>query len=323
YLKGPRMYPERLLDMGRTLERLNIDEDPLLKAVLLELTADLLESALKEFSGPISWEVDPRFHNDTEAMVEEANLIYQITEERGLDVERIFIKIPATEAGLKTTEILIASGINVNLTLVFSIAQALEGLRRFEIGIQKAQESGLENDKIKMCISPFLGRWDDFLAREGNDIKDYQGNPIAGIYFAKLLQKRYLAEIEQGRYSFSHRPQIIMASIRNANHIQHLLGADIFAIPPKVLSSAEFALLPIEKRTIDEPVADELLASLLENELFARSMKDMISFEEGGLTLYEIDHHPLVVEGNFKFIQPYKELLGLIEKVLTSGFTLP
>jgi len=129
-----------LLKIRNTLERLGIEEDPLSKAILLELTADLIENALKNFSGPMSWEVDPRFYNDAQAMIEEARLIYEIAERRDLDLNRIYIKIPATEMGLVATEVLISEGINVNLTLVFSIAQALEGLRRYELGIDKARE---------------------------------------------------------------------------------------------------------------------------------------------------------------------------------------
>lgn len=313
YLKGPRYLSLRLLEIERMLNRLGFENDSLAKVILLELTGDLIANALEELPGPMSWEVDPRFHNDSQAMIEEARLIYEIAEERGLDLQRLYIKIPATEAGLMAVKFLIAEGINVNLTLVFSVAQALEGLRVYEVGIDKAKERGLEIDKIYMCISPFLGRWDDFFQKQGINILDSKGNPVAGLYFAKILYQRYLQEIRQGGYTFPYRPKIIMASIRNINHIQQLIGTDILTIPPKILFSPQFSLIKAEEVTIAQPIPQELIAKLLANDLFARSMKDRDSFEKDGLSLFEIDRHPLVIEGNNKFIQLYNELLELIE----------
>ncbi len=299
-------FSQRLRRMGEIYNMAGIrysDNDLLVKMICLELTGDLIENALNNFTGPMSWEVDPRFYNSAEAMVSEAKLIYEIAQERGLDVGRIYIKIPATKAGLDAAEKLIREGINVNLTLVFTIAQGLEGLRRYY-----AAKAESKDNMAKMCISPFLGRWDDFLKREGVVIEDGNGTPIAGIYFAKLLHQKLLEESGDGE-----RPEIIMASIRSVHHVQQLIGADILTIPPKILFSPEFSTIVASRPTIGDSIDPELVKRLLQQGLFAKSMRDI---HEGGFTVEEFDGHPLVVEGNDKFIQPYKELLDLLVQLM-------
>ena len=114
----------------------------------------------------------------------------------------ITIKLPMTIDGIKTCKMLVSEGIKTNVTLIFSVSQAL-----------LAMEAGAT------FISPFMGRIDDYLPNEVNP-------------GAKLIE-----EINKVKNMYGYKSKIIAASIRHVNHVEQacLSGADIATIPFKVI----------------------------------------------------------------------------------------
>ncbi|MCH9813759.1 MAG: transaldolase [Epsilonproteobacteria bacterium] len=121
----------------------------------IQTSADLLQDLyLNEDDGFISIEVDPNLCDDAEGTIEEARRLHQ-----AIGRENVMIKIPATKAGFEAMEILIAEGIHINATLIFSPAQALGCLDAFEKGSKQfAQKSNKALPEA--VISIFVSRFD-------------------------------------------------------------------------------------------------------------------------------------------------------------------
>merc|ERR1712000_763435 len=141
-----------------------IDEqvDATLDRLLVEFGKEILQIV----PGKVSTEVDARFSFDTKTSVEKARHIIELYKSVGIDKSRVLIKIASTWEGIKAAEILQKEGINCNLTLMFSLVQAIA-----------AAEAGA------FLISPFVGRildWykaamkKDFPANEDPGVKSVQ-----------------------------------------------------------------------------------------------------------------------------------------------------
>lgn len=142
--------------------------------------------------GPVSAEVTGESRED---MIKEGRELAQLA-------ENVVVKVPTTIEGLAATKALSEEGIKVNMTLCFSVPQAILAAR-----------AGAA------YISPFIGRFDD-IAEDG------------------LSQ---LADVVTAinNYDFGHDVEIIAASVRSANHVTQsaLMGADIATVPFKVLGN--------------------------------------------------------------------------------------
>ena len=154
---------------------------------------DVIEEITTLVNGPISAEVTEA---DADTMYNQAK---QIVKE--INNENITIKLPMTIDGIKVCKKLSSEGIKTNVTLIFSLPQAI-----------LAMEAGAT------FISPFMGRMDD-----------YYDDTEAGY--------RLIEEISQVKEKYSYSSKIIAASIRNVNHVKQaaLANADIATIPYKVL----------------------------------------------------------------------------------------
>lgn len=156
---------------------------------------DVITEILSLIDGPISAEVE---ESDAMSMYKQAHAIVLMTKNN----PNIVIKLPMTEDGIKTCKMLTGEGIKTNVTLIFSVSQAL-----------LAMEAGAT------FISPFMGRVDDF----------YPEKEAPG---ALLIQK-----INEVKQKYGYKSKIIAASIRNTEHVEQaaLAGADIATIPTKVI----------------------------------------------------------------------------------------
>jgi transaldolase len=164
---------------------------------------------LKIVPGRVSTEVDARLSFDTAATVAKAHQLIALYDAAGIKKERILIKIASTWEGIRAAEILQREGINVNMTLLFSMAQAIE-----------AAEAGAT------LISPFVGRITDWYKKaEGKD-----GYPPAEDPGVKSVQKIYAAYKKRG-----YATQVMGASFRNAGQILELAGCDLLTISPELL----------------------------------------------------------------------------------------
>lgn len=164
---------------------------------------------LKIIPGRVSTEVDARLSFDTAATVAKAKKLIELYQARGIDRERVLIKIASTWEGIKAAEQLEKEGIHCNLTLLFSFAQAVA-----------CAEAGV------FLISPFVGRIMDWYKANGGQ-QEYAPLEDPGVLSVTRIYNYY----KQHGYS-----TIVMgASFRNTGEIEALAGCDYLTIGPNYL----------------------------------------------------------------------------------------
>lgn len=175
--------------------------------------------------GRVSTEVDARLSFDVEATVEKARTLIGLYEKKGLPRERILIKIASTWEGAKAAEIVQKEGINCNLTLMFSLAQAIA-----------CADGGVR------LISPFVGRiLDYYKATTG---KDYQGADDPGVQSVRQIFTYYK--------KFGYETQVMGASFRNTGEIIELAGSDLLTISPDLLEKLQQSEEPLTRKLCPE-----------------------------------------------------------------------
>lgn len=169
--------------------------------------AEVIPEIAKLVAGPVSAEV---ISTECDGMVEEARKLVKIA-------DNIVIKIPCIPEGLKAVKILSAEGIKTNVTLVFSMAQALLAAR-----------AGAS------YVSPFIGRLDDI----GED----------GVHLVENIVKAFKL--------YGINTEVIAASIRNQEHVEKVMltGCQIATIPTKVLE--QMIVHPLTDKGLAQFMAD-------------------------------------------------------------------
>lgn len=195
------------------------DADTLSAAMDAVIVAFGLE-ILKRVPGRVSSEVDARLSFDTEATVRKARDIMALYEAAGIPRERVLIKIASTWEGIRAASILEKEGIHCNLTLLFSLVQAVA-----------CAEAGVT------LISPFVGRILDWYRSHTGE--DYTPETDPGVQSVRAIYNYYK------KYGYS--VQIMGASFRNTGEVLALAGCDLLTISPSLLAelaSTEGEVLP-------------------------------------------------------------------------------
>lgn len=176
---------------------------------------------LKLIPGRVSTEVDAHLSYDTKATVDKALRLVDLYAARGVDTKRLYIKIASTWEGIEACRTLEKQGINTNMTLLFSFAQAAACA-----------------DAGATLISPFVGRILDWY--KAKYARDYKPNEDPGVLSVKRIYEYYKI------YQY---PTIIMAaSFRNVGEILELAGCDNITISPALLAELEAATEPIQRK---------------------------------------------------------------------------
>ena len=199
--------------------------------------------------GYVSTEVDARLSFDTEATVEKARSLIALYKEAGIDKSRILIKIAATWQGIKAAEILEKEGITCNLTLIFSIAQAIA-----------CAEAGCT------LISPFVGRIMDWHKKD-QGVDGFAAPEDPGVISVTSIYNYYK------KYGYS---TIVMgASFRNKEEILELVGCDRLTISPKLLDQLADSKEPVTKHLDASKAADMDIAKIdVDQKTFAWMMNE-------------------------------------------------
>ncbi|KAE9570847.1 Transaldolase [Colletotrichum fructicola] len=192
--------------------------DAALDALLVEFGKEIL----KVVPGKVSTEVDARFSFDTKASVDKALRIIELYKQQGIDKERVLIKIASTWEGIKAAEILQRDhGINTNLTLMFSIVQAIA-----------AAEAGA------YLISPFVGRILDWYKAATK--KEYSKEEDPGVKSVETIFNYYK--------KYGYKTIVMGASFRNTGEITELAGCDYLTISPNLLEELLNSDAPVPKK---------------------------------------------------------------------------
>ena len=168
---------------------------------------------LKIVPGRISTEVDARLSYDTQATVEKARKLIALYNSAGISNDRILIKIASTWQGIRAAEILEKEGINCNLTLLFSEAQA-----------RACAEAGV------YLISPFVGRILDWY-KANTDKKEYAPAEDPGVISVTKIYNYYK--------EYGYKTVVMGASFRNVGEIIELAGCDRLTIAPALLKELQ------------------------------------------------------------------------------------
>lgn len=192
------------------------------EAALDTLLVEFGSEILKIVPGRVSTEVDARISFDKDATVKKALEIIALYKAKGIDKERVLIKIASTWEGIQAARELEAKhGIHVNLTLLFSFVQAVA-----------AAEANAT------LISPFVGRiLDWYKASTG---KTYTSSEDPGVHSVKSIYNYYK--------KFGYKTIVMGASFRNTGEIKELAGVDFLTISPGLLEELYNSNEPVPQK---------------------------------------------------------------------------
>lgn len=190
---------------------------------------DIIEHLLVRFGsaileivpGRVSTETDARFSFDVAGSIEKARRLVQLYADQGIGRERVLIKIASTWEGFEAAEQLQKEGIKCNMTLLFSLPQAV-----------RAAEA-----KVQL-ISPFVGRIYDWFKAANK--RDYTGAEDPGVQSVREIYTYYK--------KFGYETEVMGASFRNTSQILELAGCDLLTISPELMKELAESEEPVERK---------------------------------------------------------------------------
>jgi transaldolase len=191
--------------------------EDIMDRVLVAFGREILEIV----PGRVSTETDARLSFDTEATIAKGRHLISLYEKAGVPRDRILIKIASTWEGIQAARVLEQERIHCNLTLLFSLPQA--------IACAQAQVQ---------LISPFVGRIYDWYKAAMK--RDYTGAEDPGVQSVATIYNYYK--------HYAHRTEVMGASFRNTSQILELAGCDLLTISPDLLAKLAASTDPVKPR---------------------------------------------------------------------------
>jgi transaldolase len=221
--------------------------------LLVQFGTDILEIV----PGRVSTETDARLSYDVQGSINKARRLVKLYEERKVPRERVLIKIASTWEGLLAAEQLQKEGIFCNLTLMFSLVQAV---RAAEVKVQ--------------LISPFVGRIYDWYKKENK--RDYQGAEDPGVQSVHEIYTYYK--------KFDIPTEVMGASFRNTGQILELVGCDCLTISPELMEELAKSNDPVERKLTPEKAKSAKIDKLqLDEKKFRWMLNDnAMAYEKTG-----------------------------------------
>jgi transaldolase len=189
------------------------DSKEKLDNIMDRLAVNFGREILKVVPRRVSTEVDASLSFDTEASIEKARRLIGLYEDTGISREKVLIKLASTWEGIRAAEVLEKEGIHCNLTLLFSLAQAVA-----------CAEAGVQ------LISPFVGRIYDW-HRKDRGVEHIPGPEDPGVLSVHEIYTYYK--------KFGYETEVMGASFRNTEEIIELAGCDLLTISPDLLAELE------------------------------------------------------------------------------------
>lgn len=180
-----------------------------MQRTLDKLSVNFGVEILKTIPGRVSTEVDARLSFNTAATIDKAIELIDLYQSEGIVRERILIKVASTWEGIKAAEVLEKQGIHCNLTLMFSLIQAVA-----------CAEAGVT------LISPFVGRILDWY-KKAEGVEAYASNEDPGVISVSNIYDYYKA--------YEYETVVMGASFRNTGEILELAGCDLLTISPVLM----------------------------------------------------------------------------------------
>ena len=224
---------------------------------------------LKIVPGRISTEVDARLSYNTQATVEKARKLIALYNAAGISNDRILIKIASTWQGIRAAETLEKEGINCNLTLLFSEAQA-----------RACAEAGV------YLISPFVGRILDWY-KANSDKKEYAPAEDPGVISVTKIYNYYK--------EYGYKTVVMGASFRNVGEITELAGCDRLTIAPALLKELQENTTPLVRKLEYKGEVKAKPQPLTEAEFYWQHNSDAMAVEKlaDGIRKFAVDQEKL------------------------------
>jgi len=176
---------------------------------------------LRVIPGRVSTEIDAALSFNTQASIAKARELIKMYEQNGIERERVLIKMASTWEGIRAAEVLEKEGIRCNMTLLFSLAQAIA-----------CAEADVQ------LISPFVGRIYDWYKKSTGI--DYTGAEDPGVQSVKRIYNYYR--------KFGYQTEVMGASFRNTGQILELAGCDLLTISPDLLQQLADSNAPVARK---------------------------------------------------------------------------
>ena len=203
---------------------------------------------LQIIPGRVSTETDARLSFDTEGTIAKGRELIALYEAAGIPRERVLIKIASTWEGIRAARVLEQQGIHCNMTLLFSLPQAVA-----------CADAGAQ------LISPFVGRIYDWHKKASG--LDYAAADDPGVQSVKRIYSYYR--------KFDHRTEIMGASFRNIGQIVELAGCDLLTISPELLQKLTDGDAPLVRKLSPEQArASDLQKMALDEKTFRSMLND-------------------------------------------------
>jgi transaldolase len=273
------------------------------------MAADVLRPVFDTTDGQdgfFSLEVNPHLAHEKWDTVYEAHRLFG-----AVGKPNVMIKVPATETGYQAIQVLTEDGLNINITLIFSLGQYERVLESYISGLEKRLANGYGVSRVSSVASFFVSRVDTLVDK----LLDQHADPAArslkgkiGLANAKMAYQRFKEVFSSERWSHlaekgAHVQRVLFGSTGTKNpdysdvlYVDNLIGADtINTIPPETLA------VFLERGAVSMTLEKDL------NE--ARAQLDQL--QELGIDLEEVGRQLLEV-GLEKFVKPYDSVLDTI-----------
>ena len=213
--------------------------EDLLSEVMDHLLVLFGTEILKIVPGRVSTETDADLSFDTEGLIQKAHRFIELYKQHGIPRERILVKIASTWEGIRAAESLQKEGINCNLTLLFSLPQAV----------------ACAEAKVKL-ISPFVGRIMDWY--KAKEKKEFAPAEDPGVLSVKEIYAYYK--------KFGYQTEVMGASFRNKGEILELAGCDALTISPQLMAELKGSTEPAPRKLDPQLSKDSKIEKLVLDE---------------------------------------------------------
>ena len=263
--------------------------------------AKLLEPAFEEHkgrNGRLSMQTDPRLARSAKALADQAEEFSKLT-------KNIIVKIPATSVGVRAIEDATYRGVSVNVTVSFSVPQAVATGEAIERGLKRREAEGKDISTMGPVVTLMVGRLDDWIkivAKRDNLFLDPGHLEWAGVAAFKRAYQEF--------QSRGLRARPLSAAFRNVMHWSELVGGDVVISPPfkwqRLINDSGYKVEP----RMDLPVAPEIMKTLKSIPEFVRA------YEPDGMTPEEFDTYGATVRTLRGFLQADADLDALVRDVI-------
>jgi transaldolase len=301
--KEPAYWRERVAAMAVERPRATVDE--LAWAVVEEMSirgARLLQPVFEAGTGQrgrLSVQTNPSLFRTPDAMVEQAVHFSTLA-------PNIIVKLPATAAGIEAIEEATYRGVSVNVTVSFTVPQALTAGEAIERGLRRRDAEGLDTAHMGPVVTIMVGRIEDWLRvvldRDVLTVKP-DALPWSGI---AVFKRAYGLFRERG-----YRARLLGAAIRHQYHWSEFIGGDVIITLPAAWQKRFNASSVDVRPRMDDPVPPAFL-----DELQARFPDFVRAYEPDGMAVSEFDAFGATARTLRSFIASYHELLHQVTDAL-------